>query len=349
MRKAISLLWILSLLALTSVGCELPSPTPTVLPASATPIPATPDLQATVDASVFGTATAQAGLQATIDASVQATVSVAPPPTPAVETVTLTEEELAALIDSAVISATTTTGQCTTAAAESTADGAVTAEEVAYIYDYYYDAYELIAYALELAYAYEDLYGELAEESLALLQAIEEDLSTLEDSLEAIDAALQEISLALQQGQAAAQETVAKLETAAQNANTAVVEIQTQAQPWLAGLQAEIEARATALLALQPLAVPADRQAAIQSLFDYVDSIRNALADNKLSQAELANIAQLGANAVAGLNAHGGPQLQQLSSSIGELTGQLARGQLPTAKASLATFEAALPQRPARP
>jgi hypothetical protein len=83
--------------------------------------------------------------------------------------------------------------------------------------------------------------------------------------------------------------------------------------------------------------------------FDYVDAIHGALVDNSLSQSELANIALLGANAVAGLSAYGGPQLQQLAGSINDLTGQLARGQVPTALANLGSLENALGTRPTRP
>ncbi|MEA3396073.1 MAG: hypothetical protein U9R05_01245 [Chloroflexota bacterium] len=56
--------------------------------------------------------------------------------------------------------------------------------------------------------------------------------------------------------------------------------------------------------------------------------------------------AQLGANASAGLNAHGGPQLRQFSGSINDITGQLARGQMPH---NLGNLERALGSRPSRP
>ena len=77
-----------------------------------------------------------------------------------------------------------------------------------------------------------------------------------------------------------------------------------------------------------------------------------SLADNTISSAELANIAQLGANASASLNAQGGPQLQQLSGSINDITAQLARGQAPQAQANLGNLEASLgslPSKPSRP
>ena len=57
---------------------------------------------------------------------------------------------------------------------------------------------------------------------------------------------------------------------------------------------------------IQPDYVPANLVETLQSAFDYVDLVRNSLADNKLSRGELDQIARLGANVSAGLNMHGG-------------------------------------------
>ena len=58
------------------------------------------------------------------------------------------------------------------------------------------------------------------------------------------------------------------------------------------------------------------------------------------------------ANASTSLNAQVGPQLQQLSGSINDITAQLARGQTPQAQANLGnleTFLGSLPSKPSRP
>ena len=78
-------------------------------------------------------------------------------------------------------------------------------------------------------------------------------------------------------------------------------------------------------------------------------TVRQSLADRTISQDELANIAQIGANAAAGLSAQGGPQLQQLAGSIDDLTAQLARGQIPQASANLGSLQAMLDSLPSRP
>jgi len=114
-------------------------------------------------------------------------------------------------------------------------------------------------------------------------------------------------------------------------------------------LQTQVNTRAANALAVQPNQLATDRQLALQNAFEYLDASRKALADNKITPGELAEIAQLGANAAAGLNAHGGPQLQKLSGSINQLTEQIARGQLAQVQASLGSLEAALGTRPSRP
>ena len=83
--------------------------------------------------------------------------------------------------------------------------------------------------------------------------------------------------------------------------------------------------------------------------FQYVDTVREGLVDGKITQLELTNIAQLGANAGTGLKTHGSPQLQELSRSIDTITAQLARGQVPQAKAGVGNLEAALGDRPSPP
>jgi hypothetical protein len=99
-------------------------------------------------------------------------------------------------------------------------------------------------------------------------------------------------------------------------------------------------------LAVQPNQVAGDFQGAIQAAFSFADAGNQALADGNISVGELANLAQLGANASASLNAHGGPQLQQLSGSINDITGQVARGDVPQAQDTLNRFGNSLGSMP---
>ncbi len=306
-------------------------------------------VQATTDAAVQATVVAETNVQATVDAAVQATVAAAPTSTPSAAYVTMTEEELAALIDQAVAEATAAAQASSATTTQATADDAVTQEEVIKVAVSLAEAEEAIAYAEDLIAAYYDLYGDLATETLATLQAIEQDLAMMAENMAAINATLQEINTTLQQGLALAEETIAQLETAAQTASAKATEAQMQAQSLVQDLQAELESRAATALSVQPNNIAADRKAAIQSAFDYLDAVRQSLGDNKISPTELANIAQLGANASASLDAQGGPQLQQVSGSVNDITAQLARGQVPQAQANVGNLEASLGTRPSRP
>jgi len=331
MHRAAVLAFVIVLLVIAALACGSPV--------------ATPDTQATVNAAIAATGTAQAGIQATIDAAVKATRVAAPTPTPSATYVAMTADELAAVIDQAVTTAITSTQQCVTATTQAAADGTITPQEAQTVEVYVTSADAAIAYAEELIYAYYGLYGELAAETLAVLEAIESDLYLMDESLAAIDAAL---SKAIQQGTELAGAAVNQLKTAAQVANAKATDAQTRAQGWTQKLHAELEKRTAAMLAVQPNKVAADRQAALQSAFDYVDAVRKALADNKIGKSEMANIAQLGANAAASLNAQGG-QLQRLSGLVNNVTGQLASGQVPQAKAELGKLEASLGARPSLP
>jgi predicted small lipoprotein YifL/DNA repair exonuclease SbcCD ATPase subunit len=333
---------VLSVLLVGMAGCGRSGPLSTP----------TPNAQATIDAAVAATMTTQASMQSAIGAAVNATltaVAAQATPTPQVETVTLTEEELATMIDAAVAEAAAATAATASASEQATADGAVTQEEVITVQVEVVGAEEAIAYAEELLTLYDDMYGELATETLVLLQAVEDDLAAMAQSTAEVAAALDEIATALEQGMALAEETITQLETAAQAAGAKAAQIQAQNQAWYTALATKLEARATKFLGVVPDAVAADRLGAIQDTFYYLDTVRAALDDSKLSAAELSDIAQLGANAAAGLQAQGGPQLQALSGSVNQITEQLARGQLTQARASLGALEQGLGERPTMP
>jgi hypothetical protein len=342
MRRLALVLTALSL-AVAAVGCDRAAPaTPTL------------DVQATVDAAISATSAAEESAQATIDAAVQATVAadratreVALTPTPAPQYVEMSEEELAG----AVVEATTETEEAAGAAAAAAADEAVTQEEIGSVQVYLMDAEEAIAYAEELISAYYALYGDLAMETLVLLEAIEGDLAVLAEEAIAMEQALLEIEAALQQGLGMTEETLAQLGAAAQMASTKAAEIQAENQAWVQDLRSELESRVADALAVQASAseVAADRRGALASAAQYVQAVREGLADSKISRSELANIAQLGANASASLDAQGGPQLQRLSESIDTITGQIAGGQVPQARADLGGLESALGSIPGRP
>ncbi|RJP47834.1 MAG: hypothetical protein C4583_15900 [Anaerolineaceae bacterium] len=308
-----------------------------------------------INTAVVGTQQAQALGQATVNAAVLTSMPATPTPGPTVEYVTMTEEELAALIDEAVTEAVAATEATTTAVTTTTYDDAVTTEEVAYIYEYYYYADYYVEYAEELLAQYYALYGELAYEMITEMTAIQAELSQMNSTLSSIDQSLQEISVTLAQGLALAEESIAQLEAAAQQAQTNAQALKNQAQDMMAVLQTDQQNRMDQLAQIQPNNIPTDRLSALQSGFAFIDAAQAALGDNKLSRDELLNIAQLGANAQAGFANFGGRggagpgadlDLSQFSGKFGEITTQFARGQVPQGRANLDGFERSLGTRP---
>ncbi len=307
-----------------------------------------------INTAVAGTQQAQALGQATVNANVLTAMPATPTPGPTIDYVALTEEELAALIDEAVTEAVAATEQTTAAVTTTTSDSAVTTEEVTYVYDYYYYADYYVQYAEELMAEYYNLYGELASEMIVEMSAIQTELNQMNSTLSSIDSSLQEISSTLSQGLAVAEETINQLNAAAQQAQTNAQNVKSQAQDMMTVLQADQQGRMDQLSQIQPNNIPTDRLSALQTGFQFIDTAKLAMGDNKISRDELMGLAQLGANAQAGFANFGGRSgdagmgidLSQFTNKFSEITTQFARGQMPQGRANLDGFERSLGTRP---
>jgi len=320
----------------------------------------TPDAQATINAAV----------QATINAAVQATTAAQPTPTqskatpgaptaatatkaatpaPTVNAVTMTEEEIAALIDQAVNEAIAATNATTMQTATYAADGTLTPQEVAALQAAVTLSQSEINQALALTYAYYDLYYDLATETLNVLKAIEQDLNAMATSMNSMAQSLAQISTTLAQGQTVTPGAIAQLQSNATKASQAAASAQGKTKNWNATVQSDLNKRATAALATKPTSAPTDLRGTSQSVNTYIETVRAALGDNKINKTELQSISVAGANAVAGLNQFGGAQGQTLANSINTLTKQLARGEAPKVKSSLGALEQSARSLPSVP
>jgi hypothetical protein len=352
-----------ALVLVALVGCQ-GAPQPSV------------DTAATVSAAVQATTLAQANLAATVDAAVKATAAAqpttasqatptlaaaaqksatpkppTPSPTPSVNYVTMTEEELAAVIDQAVKEAVAATTASTTTTTYS-ADGTLTAQEVQAMQTAVTAAQTEISQALALMQAYYDLYAQIATDTLTTLQAIEQDLNSLATSMNAMATSLAQISTTLSQGLTLAQSTITQLQSYATKASQTAANVQAKEKTWAQTVQKELDQRATAALNVKPTNVPTDFRSTTQSVSTYLDTVRAALADSKVTQKELSAISLAGANATAGLKQFGGAEGQNLANSINTMTRQLARGETTKAKNSFAGLEQSarsLPSVPSSP
>jgi hypothetical protein len=324
----------------------------------------TVDAPATINAAVQATSIAQANAQATIDAAVKATTTAQATPTkvaamtqvptiasatsvpaktatpsPTVNAVTLSEEELDALIDQAVKEAVAATTTASTATSTYAADGTLTTQEVAAMTTAVTTAQTEISQALALMNSYYSLYSQVSTETLNTLKAIEQDLNAMATSMNSMAQSLAQISATLSQGLTLATNTVTQLQSYATQASQAAANAQTKVKNLSATAQAELDKRTNAALNTKPTNVPVDLKGTVQSVSTYLDTVKLALGDNKLSQAELQSISVAGANATAGLKQFGGTDGLKVSESINNLTKQLARGELPKAKTSLSSLE----------
>jgi len=326
------------------------------------PQTADPDV---VNTAIAGTQQTEALAQATVNSSVLTAMPATPTPGPTVEYVTLTEEELAALIDEAVNEAIAATENTSAAVTTTTSDGTVTADEVVYLYDYYYYADYYVQYAEALINEYYALYADLATQMINELATIEAELETMNQTLSSIDSSLQQINATLQQGAAATQEAIAQLESAAQTAQSNAQALQSQAQDMLSVLQADQQGRVDAIQNIQANNIPTDKISSLQAAFDFLDTIKVVTGDNKLTRDELMNIAQLGKNAQAGFTQFGGANgnrpgngngplagnnidLAQFNGKFDEISTQFARGEIPHGKNNANSFETSLGDRPRR-
>ena len=302
------------------------------------------NLDAQVQTAIAQTAQAEATFQAAVDQAVQSTVIAMPPtptPQPTVDPYTLTEEELAALIDASCEEAVAASTEASTATSQATSDGVYTKEEVYDTIYYIYDAEAAIAYTEELLNLYYDLYGAYANETLELLYAVEDDLNELA-------AVMTEVEAILSQGTETASAAIEQINAALATAQTKASEAQTKAQEYKDNLPAVLQERENRFANLAPTEVASDREGAILQVYTYLDSVKAAFADRKVSPDEMGQIAQLAANAKAGIDQSGGPLLQNFGGNIDGITRNLSRGDWPSAQRDLGSFEASLPSRPAR-
>lgn len=312
-------LWILvTVLTLAAIACSLSGAGSEAAPQ---PSATTMDVQATVDSQV----------EATVSAMTTATMAAAEALLDELEEEALSEE-----IDAAAQQVTQSTTQAADAATQAAGDGEITQEEAEQIVYYISDAEAAIAYTEYLIESYYGVYAELAEETLELLYLIEDDLA-------ATEAVLDELLGLAQQGAQTTAEVLSQIEAAAEQAGQLAENIGQHSGDWQGQVAGMLQDRADQALSVQPDQLADNLPETIQSVRDYLETVRGALGDNVLSAAELGSIAQLGANASANLQTHGGPKLNGLAGQIDGLTGQVARGQFGQARQGLGGLEAQLP------
>lgn len=320
---------IVLILILLLAACRIPGSSAFVDAGAQTAIIETSIAEATTQAVAFemsqGTAT-PIPLPATIT------------PMPVVDPYTLSEEELAALLDASYEEAIYNSADAADSAELSVEDGLVTEEEIFSTVYFIYESEAAILHTQELIAIYRQLYGDLAGEAEGLLVEIEGDLNELAT-------VLMEIEDLLAQGSIVASEAIAQINASIAAIQEKVEEALNSKQAWREGLQADMDARELLFTSLAPNNIAPDIDGAVLQGYTYLDNVKAAFADQVVTRSEMDQIAQLGANARASLGAQAEPGLQILGSSIDALTRQIARGQWPQARSGIGALETALPPR----
>ncbi len=310
---------------------------------------ATPNMDSRVQTAIANTEQAKAS----IDNAVQQTVTAlqpipagtgtppTPTPMPPVDASTLTEEELAAMIETAVANAYLYADQSSSTTTSATADGTITEEEYYSTYYNYYVTEAYIEYAESLINSYVEYYGEYADAAIDSLNAIEQDLNAISESVA-------EMTSILQQGQSTAQAAIDTINATAAAVKEKAAQIKDLPGQWKDQVDQGINDRENKFMNMAPTDIASDRDGALLQVFDYLDSFKAALGDGKINPTEMFDIAQRAANARASVDKSGGPALKNLLSRLDTLTRNASRGEWSRAGSGLSDFERALPDRPKR-
>ena len=310
-------------------------------------LPGSAKQEPAIQTAIIETSIAQATSQAATYAAALSTPTTIPlpatiTPEPPVDPYTLSEEELATLIDANCEEVIYNSADVGEFAQEITSDGLITDDEIYYAINYVYEAEASINYALALIAQYEEVYGEFASQSIELLAAIEQDLNQLITTM----AQLEDLLI---QGSAAASERIERINEITNQLQASVEVRLTNKQTWKDTLQNDLNNREQRYASLPATEIASDRDGALLLVYAYLDSVKAAFEDRRISMGEMDIIAQLAANAKASLQAEGGPALQILGNSVDSFTRQISRGQWPQVRNGIGNFEGSLPQRPTGP
>lgn len=260
--------------------------------------------------------------------------SLSPSPSP-IDAAGMSEEDLAALVTTAMGQVAEAAETAATAADSAAAGGEASDDEVAQAVTAAKNAEQLVDYAASALSAYSSQYAAFAEpvaaeaEQLRMyLTDMDEELGTFIEYAEAGDAGAEELA-------AAAQE-------AAAGARTAADQLLEKTREWDAARAAARAELIAAAGALKPAEASATAAEALQSAGAFLQALNDALQSTGLTKAKLDAALQAGADAAAGCKAQGG-QLAKLGERIEGVMGLLAAGDLPKVKELLPEIESLFP------
>jgi hypothetical protein len=254
----------------------------------------------------------------------------------AIDYATLSEEELAILIVTALAQAESTSVIARTVTVRAIRDGTITPDEIDQSLAFLYLARTAITQADEGIDAYNELYSEIAGDSIYLLLFIAQDLDVL---AAATDSAIN----ILEQRSAGVADQLNRALAVAE-----ATDLQDKARDWQAQSRSQISARQKFYANIQPQSgqVAYNRVEAFAQAHDFIEALKTAFEDDKLSSDELTLISQLAATAEASLYNTGDWQVMDFARHIDARADHAARGEWPQARRGLDELARLLPARP---
>jgi len=291
--------------------------------------------------SIQATQTVQAQVDSLVSEGVAATLTAMPTST-AVPVADMSEEDLAAGIEVSTNEAVAASNEAAQYADTASTDGELTQQELDELYYLYYWSIEELEQALYLMDLYYDLYDELIDEALVVLESLDDDLEQLLVYTESMLAYLDGFAQVIDQGGQVLQENYAEFQDKLAELPDKLSPISDALPQWLQARDQELALLVQDVLAVMPNDVAGTRREALTQVKDYIASLSGAIADGVFSLSELESLSQLGANAAASAGQFRG-DFTGISEMINGLTSSFARGQLPQINAGIGNLQGALP------
>ena len=262
-------------------------------------------------------------------------------PVPGVIYNELAEEALALQIYEVILTVEDVVKTVSTATSATLADNVLNDSETAEMLVQIEGLRATIDLTNELLDVYDAQYSEIAPQTEESLITIERNMQEIATNIDAVIALFEQDEMATVTAIAQLNLMIASIETQSNSAKVL-------AAAWLADVQTQIDEREKrfANTPSQPSIVAYDRVQAFVQAHDFLDGLKAALDDGKMSPDELDEISQLAVNAEASLYNTGDPLLIDFARQIDELSRYAYRGEWAKANMGVSRLKLQLPRRP---
>lgn len=310
MKKILSGICVVVLMAVMLIGCTNENQQSTVTPF------VTPDFDATREVTADAPETADEDTSAFTD-------------NPAFEEAEMAEEEIATVIAEEAVSSSQSASNLTGMTDTYSEDGELTVEEIEDLEVLYLESLEEVEYLLHLTSVYSYYYGDLAGETLDLLIAMEDELLVVVQLAEEYSDELYNVLFVIENGGQTTEEMLATLEETSEDWYEKMDALEEDAGSWKTSLIAELQVRVDEWPLMEVTELATTRAEAMQQFREYVKGIKIGLTDGVITSDELEYLKQLAVNTTASMEKYGEENAEGMVNRIEKMTDMLVTGQYP--------------------